>query len=345
MALNLLFLGGTGVISAAAVARARSLGHRVTALTRGVSGQRQLPAGVEHLTADVRDPAAVRAALGNREFDAVADFLSFTAEHVAAAVELYRGRTGQYIYISSASAYAKPPSRLPVRESTPLCNPFWQYSRDKIAGEDVLVQAYREEGFPGTIVRPSHTYDASKVPLIGGWTDIHRMRAGLPVLVHGDGTSLWTLTHSRDFATGFAGLLGHPAAVGESFTITSDEFLPWDAVYRTLAAAAGVPEPRLVHVASETIAAHDPKRGAGLLGDKSHSAVFDNTKIKALVPDYCAVIPFAAGAREILGWHDSRPQAQVPDPGWMDVSDRLAAWSGAGAAEGRRRNESPATGV
>ncbi|MCC3291397.1 NAD-dependent epimerase/dehydratase family protein [Arthrobacter sp. zg-Y1110] len=330
-ALDLLFIGGTGVISAAAVAHASSLGHRVTVLNRGVSALRPVPAGVEVLAADVRDTGAVRDALGSRTFDAVADFLSFTAEHVAAAVELYRGRTGQYVFISSASAYQKPPARLPVRESTPLRNPFWQYSRDKIAGEDILVQAYRSEGFPGTVVRPSHTYDATMVPMSGHWTDIHRMRSGLPVVVHGDGTSLWTLTHSRDFAKAFVGLLGRPTAVGESYTITSDEFLPWDAVYRSLAAAAGVPDPLLVHVASETIAALDPKRGPGLLGDKSHSVIFDNSKIKSLVPDYRAVIPFSEGAREIIQWHDAHPREQVLDAGWMEVSDCLAGWARAGA--------------
>ncbi|MCC3274953.1 NAD-dependent epimerase/dehydratase family protein [Arthrobacter sp. zg-Y20] len=327
MALNLLFIGGTGVISSAAVARAAALGHRVSVLNRGVSAARPVPAGVEVLPADVRDVSAVRQALGSREFDAVADFLSFTAGHVRDAVELYRGRTGQYVFISSASAYQKPPARLPVLESTPLRNPFWQYSRDKIAAEDVLVQAYRSEAFPATIVRPSHTYDATKVPLLGRWTDIHRMRAGLPVLVHGDGTALWTLTHSRDFALAFVGLLGRPAALGESYTVTSDEFLPWDAVYRMLGAAAGVPDPVLVHVASETIAAHDPVRGPGLLGDKSHSAVFDNSKIKSLVPGYRAEIPFSEGAREIVRWYDAHPREQEPDPGWMELSDRLAAWA------------------
>ena len=327
VALNLLFIGGTGVISAAAVARAVAMGHRVTVLNRGVSTSRPVPDAVEVLSADVRDLPAVRTALGSREFDAVADFLSFTAEHVAAAVDLYRGRTGQYVFISSASAYQKPPARLPVLESTPLHNPFWQYSRDKIAGEDVLVGAYRAEAFPGTIVRPSHTYDATMVPLMGHWTDIHRMRAGLPVLVHGDGTALWTLTHSRDFAAAFTGLLGRPEAVGESYTITGDQFLPWDAVYRALAAAAGVPDPHLVHVASETIAAHDPARGPGLLGDKSHSVIFDNSKIKALVPGYLATVPFSEGAREIVRWHDAHPGEQQLDTAWMQLSDRLAAWA------------------
>ncbi|MCZ2404589.1 SDR family oxidoreductase [Paenarthrobacter sp. Z7-10] len=321
--LRLLFIGGTGIISTAAAERAVALGHQVTLLNRGKTAKRARPEGTEVLHADVRDAAAVQEALGNRQFDAVADFLAFTPEHAAASIEQFRGRTEQYVFISSASAYQKPPSRLPILESTPLRNPFWQYSRDKIACEDMLMHAYREDGFPATVVRPSHTYDRTAVPLSGGWTDIHRMRQQLPVLVHGDGTSLWTLTHSRDFAHAFVGLLGRPQAVGESYTITSDEFLPWDQIYRLLATAAGVPEPELVHVASETIAVHDGELGPPLLGDKAHSVIFDNAKIKALVPGYCATIPFSEGAREILGWHDSHPESQVIDQGFMDLSDAL----------------------
>lgn len=323
--MDILLIGGTGVISSAVAARASELGHRVTVLNRGLSAARPTPDGVEVLHADIRDARGASTALQGREFDAVADFLSFVPEQLAAGMDLFRGRTGQYVFISSASAYQKPPVRLPILESTPLRNPFWQYSRDKIACEDLLVAAYREEGFPGTVVRPSHTYDRTKIPLLGGWTDLHRMRAGLPVLVPGDGTSLWTLTHTRDFARAFTGLLGRPEAVGDSFTITSDEFLPWNAVYRTLAAAAGVPEPALVHVASETIAAHDPGRGPGLLGDKSHSVIFDNSKIKSLVPGFAARIPFAAGAAEILSWHDAHPGEQRIDTDYMALSDRLAA--------------------
>jgi nucleoside-diphosphate-sugar epimerase len=231
------------------------------------------------------------------------------------------------VFISSASAYQKPPARLPILESTPLRNPFWQYSRDKIACEDLLMRAYRDDGFPVTVVRPSHTYDRTKIALLGGWTDIHRMREGLPVLVHGDGTSLWTLTHSRDFAKAFAGLLDRPQAVGESYTITSDEFLPWDQVYRLFARAAGVAEPELVHVASETIAAHDSERGPWLLGDRAHSVVFDNSKVKSLVPSFQASIPFADGAREIVRWHDTHPELQQVDDGFMELSDRLVGWS------------------
>ncbi|MGN7250949.1 MULTISPECIES: NAD-dependent epimerase/dehydratase family protein [unclassified Arthrobacter] len=324
--MKLLFIGGTGAISAAAVARAAELGHRVTVLNRGRSVDRPTPAGTEILRADVRDPAAVRNVLGGREFDAVADFISFTPEHAVAAVEQFRGRTGQFVFISSASAYQKPPARLPILESTPLRNPYWQYSRDKIACEDVLLQAYREEDFPVTVVRPSHTYDRTKIVLLGGWTDIHRMRAGLPVVVHGDGASLWTVTHSSDFAKAFVGLMGRYQAVGESYTITSDEFLTWDAIYRQFAQAAGVAGPELVHVPSETIAAIDPVRGPWLLGDRSHSVVFDNSKIKALVPQFSATIPFSFGAREVVQWHDSWPELQVVDDGFMDMSDKLIDW-------------------
>ncbi|WP_371130806.1 NAD-dependent epimerase/dehydratase family protein [Arthrobacter sp. SDTb3-6] len=323
--LRVLFLGGSGVISAGSVARAAALGFNVTVLNRGVSARRPVPAGVEHLVADVRDPGAVRHVLGRRTFDVVADFLTFTATQAASAVELFAGRCRQYIFISSASAYQKPPASLPITESTPLRNPFWQYARDKIACEDVFTAAYRELGFPVAVVRPSHTYDATRLPLLFGWTDVHRMRAGLPVVVHGDGTSLWTLTHTADFAVGFVGLFALDAAVGGSFTITSDEVLPWDAVYRTVAAAAGVDDVRLVHVASDTIAAQAPELGPGLLGDKSHSVIFDNSKIKGLVPGFRARIPYSEGARQIMAWHIGHPEARVVDPVHMALSDRLGA--------------------
>ncbi len=327
---SLLFIGGTGVISATAAQRAVALGHRLTILNRGRSS-RPVPAGVEVLHADVRDVSAVREVLGGREFDAVADFITYKPDQAKASLDLFAGRTGQYVFISSASAYQKPPTRLPIRESTPLKNPFWQYSRDKIACEELFYEAYREQDFPLTVVRPSHTYDRTKIAMVGGWTDIHRMRAGLPVMVHGDGTSLWTLTHSKDFAKAFVGLLNRPQAVGESYTITSDEYLPWNQIYQLFARAAGVPEPELVHVASETIAAHSDELGPNLLGDRSHSVVFDNTKIKSLVPDYCANIPFADGAREIVGWYDAHPGLQVVNQEFMELSDRLTGWARRGA--------------
>ncbi|MEV8083004.1 NAD-dependent epimerase/dehydratase family protein [Pseudarthrobacter oxydans] len=327
---NILFIGGTGVISAAAAERAVALGHRLTILNRGRS-TRPVPDGAEILTADVRDASAVRAVLAGREFDAVADFITFTADQAQASLDLFAGRTGQYVFISSASAYQKPPTRLPILESTPLKNPFWQYSRDKIACEELFYKAYREQDFPLTVVRPSHTYDRTKIAMVGGWTDIHRMRSGLPVMVHGDGTSLWTMTHSQDFAKAFVGLLGRPQAVGESYTITSDEYLPWNQIYQLFARAAGVPDPELVHVSSETIAAHSAELGANLLGDRSHSVVFDNTKIKSLVPGYHATIPFADGARQIVQWFDANPRLQTVDQDYMALSDRLIAWVRSGA--------------
>jgi len=324
-ALRVLFIGGTGVISAPAAQRAVAVGHRLTILNRGSETLRSAPEGAEVLKADIRDTASVRAALGNRMFDVVVDFVAFTADHVAADIELFTGRTGQYVFISSASAYQKPPARLPILESTPLRNPFWQYSRDKIACEDLLVKAYREDGFPATIIRPSHTYDRTMIALTGGWTDIARMRAGKPVVVHGDGTSLWTLTHSSDFAKALVGLLGLPQAVGDSFTITSDEYLPWNEIYEIFAQAAGVPAPQLVHIASDTIAAAAPDVGPSLLGDKSHSVVFDNSKVKALVPEFICTVPFALGARQVLSWYDSNPDQQIVDEGLNATFDQLIA--------------------
>lgn len=327
---NILFLGGTGVISAAAAERAVVLGHRVTILNRGRS-IRLAPGGAEVLHADIRDPDAVRAVLQGREFDAVADFIAFTPDQARSSMELFRARTAQYVFVSTASAYQKPPTRLPILESTPLKNPFWQYSRDKIACEELLLGAYRSDDFPVTVVRPSHTYDRTRVGLLGGWTDIHRMRTGQPIMVHGDGTSLWTVTHTRDFAKAFVGLLGRPQAVGESYTITSDEYLPWNQIYRLFARAAGVSEPELVHVASETIAAHSaghsPHLGPSLVGDRAHSVVFDNAKIKSLVPGFAATIPFADGTREVVDWHDRHPELQVVDETFMDLSDRLIRWA------------------
>jgi nucleoside-diphosphate-sugar epimerase len=310
---SILFVGGSGVISHASVARAVALGHRVTLLNRGRSSQRPLPDDVETLVADATDHDAVDAALAGREFDVVAQFRAFTPDHVERDVARFAGRTGQYVFISSASAYQTPPARVPVTESTPLVNPFWQYSRDKIACEDVLVRASREDGFPMTIVRPSHTYDRTLIPTTGGWTDVARLRAGRPVVVHGDGTTQWTLTHTEDFAVGFVGLLGHPLAVGDTFHITGAHAPTWDQVYRWLAAAAGVEEPELVHVASETIARVLPDVGPGLLGDKAHSMTFDTSKLEALVPEFRTTITYAEGAVEQLAWYDAHPEAQQVD--------------------------------
>jgi nucleoside-diphosphate-sugar epimerase len=324
---SVLFIGGTGIISSACVEEALRNGKQVTVLNRGQSGTRAVPDGAEELTADARSREELRKALGKREFDTVAQFTAFTTDHVQGDLEVFEGKTGQYVFISSASAYQKPPSRLPVTESTPLRNPYWQYSRDKIAAEDLLVSAYRERAFPATIVRPSHTYDRTSIPTMGHWTDIDRMLHGKPVVVHGDGTSLWTITHHTDFAVAFDGLLGRPEAIGDAFHITSDESPTWNQIYESLGRAAGV-EPQLVHVASETIAAEVPRLGDGLLGDKSHSMVFDNSKVKAIVPWYQARIPFARGAEEILQWHLADESRQVVDRDLDDAFDRLAAAAG-----------------
>ena len=321
-ALKVLFLGGSGVISSACSRLAVELGVELHVLNRGETSIRPLPAEVRTHRGDVRDPSSVRDAVGDLEFDAVVDWVAFTPEHVRADLDLFRGRTGQYVFISSASAYQTPPARLPIVESTPLGNPFWQYSRDKIACEELLVAAYREDGFPVTIVRPSHTYDRTLVPFDGGWTVLGRMRQGKEIVVHGDGTSLWTLTHSEDFARGFVPLLGHSRTLGEAFHITSDDAPTWNQIAACLAAAAGV-EARIVHVPSEAIAAADPDWGAGLLGDKAHSMVFDTTKLRRVVPGYVAGIPFEQGAREIVSWYDEDTARQQMDRRLDAVMDKL----------------------
>ncbi|MCL2595432.1 MAG: NAD-dependent epimerase/dehydratase family protein [Promicromonosporaceae bacterium] len=324
---SVLFIGGSGIISHASVARAVERGDRVTLLNRGLSSSRPLPDGVETLVANAEDGAAVAAALGGREFDVVAQFRAFTPDHVARDIEQFRGRTGQYVFISTASAYAKPVARLPITEATPLVNPFWEYSRNKIACEDLLIAALRNEGFPATIVRPSHTYDRTLIPTTGGWTDVARMRAGKPVIVHGDGTTQWTLTHTRDFAVGFVGLLGHPQAVGDTFQITGTHAPTWNHIYRWLAAAAGVAEPELVHIASETIARVLPDDGPGLLGDKAHSVTFDCAKVKALVPEFGTTIGYDQGAIEQVAWYDANPAEQKIDEARDAAFDHLAAWA------------------
>ncbi len=322
--LRILFIGGSGRISAACSQLAVERGIELFVLNRGATHLRPLPPEATVLQGDIRDHLAAREVLGDLEFDAVVDWVAFTPEHVQADIELFRGRTGQYVFISSASAYQKPPARVPVTESTPLRNPFWQYSRDKIACEELLVEAYRQTGFPATIVRPSQTYDRTSIPLDGKWTTLARMRAGQEVVVHGDGTSLWTLTHSADFARGFVPLLGHPRTIGEAFQITSDDVLTWNQIAETLAAAAGVTA-RLVHVPSDAIAAADAAWGAGLLGDKAHSMIFDNSKLRSVVPGYRAEIPFEQGAREIVGWHDEDPARQQADARLDAVMDKLVA--------------------
>lgn len=320
--IKVLFIGGSGQISAACSQRAARLGIDLYVLNRGSTTSRPLPEEVHSLVGDIRDPASARNAVGTHEFDAVADFVAFTPEHVQASLDLFRGRTGQYVFISSASVYQTPPRRLPIVESTPLSNPLSPYAQAKIACEELLARAYRDDGFPVTIVRPAHTYDRTHVPCEGGWTVIDRMRRGKEVVVHGDGTSLWTLTHNEDFAKGFVGLLGHPQAIGDSFHITSDEAITWDQIHEILGAAAGA-RPQIVHVPSDAIHAADERWGRELLSDKACSLIFDNSKIRSLVPDYVATIPFARGAREIVAWHDENPRHRQVDAHIDALMDRL----------------------
>jgi nucleoside-diphosphate-sugar epimerase len=321
-AMKVLFVGGTGIISSGCAQRlVREPGVKLTFLRRGQS-DRAVPEGVELLTGDVRDPASLRAAVGGRNFDVVVNFVAFTTDHVQADIDFWSGRTAQYVFISSASAYQTPPLRLPVTESTPLKNPVWQYSRNKIACEELLVQAYRERGFPATIVRPSHTYDCRSLPVHGGYTVIDRLRRGKPAIVHGDGSSLWVLTHHDDFAKGFNGLLGNPHVLGEAFHITSDELLSWTQIHELLAAAAGV-EPKLVYVPSSMIASYDSDWGDSLLGDKTHSMIFDNAKIKRTVPAFAATIPYRQGARETLAWYDADPGRRRVDVQTDALMDRI----------------------
>jgi nucleoside-diphosphate-sugar epimerase len=321
--MKVLFIGGTGIISSACTKLAVEQGIDLYLLNRGRS-IRPVPQGVHVLGGDIRDPASAQAALGSHRFDAVVDWIAFTPEHVELDLELFRRRTAQYVFISSASAYQKPPRRVPITESTPLANPFWAYSRAKIACEERLARASSDEGFPVTVVRPSHTYDATAIPAHGGWALVERMRRGERIVVHGDGTSLWTLTHHRDFARGFNGLLGLDAAIGEAFQITSDEALTWDTIHHILARAAGT-EAKIVHVPSEAIAAVDSSWGDSLLGDKMHCAIFDNTKIKRYVPGYEATIPFSRGAEEIVAWYDAQADRRVAGGEVDAVMDRLLA--------------------
>ena len=319
--MKVLFVGGTGIISSACSELAVRNGIDLYLLNRGRSA-RLAPDGAITLQADIRQPPSVEMVFGDLTFDVVVDWVAFTPDQVKTDLELFRKRTRQYIFISSASAYQKPPSFLPISESTPLDNPYWEYSRDKAACEAVLQQAGVQEGFPFTIVRPSHTYDRTLLPFDGGYTTVARMRAGKPVVVHGDGSSLWTMTHHRDFAVGFLGLLGNPHAIGQSFHITSDECLSWNQIYTIVGQAAGV-EPQLVHVPSELIAKYDPEWGASLLGDKAHSTIFDNRKIRQLVPEFRPAIPFWLGAREIIAWYDEDHSRQVVNSQVDGLQDQL----------------------
>jgi nucleoside-diphosphate-sugar epimerase len=333
--MRILFIGGTGIISTACTALAAARGMDVTLLSRG-QHEAQLPPGVKTLIADVNDPAILQK-LEHEAFDAVVDWIAFTPADIERDLKLFRGRARQFVFISSASAYQKPATHYLITESTPLANPHWEYSRNKIACEERLMQAYREEGFPVTIVRPSLTYGETLIPLVlNSWqqsyTAVDRMIRGQKMIVPGDGSSLWVVTHNTDFAKGLVGLLGHAQAIGHAFHITSDEVLTWDQLFRIVGAAVGV-EPQLVHIPSDFIVACLPEEEGSLTGDKSVSVVFDNTKIKRFVPGYCATTTFAQGVRQSLAWFNADPSRKQIDHEVNATMDKLIAGYEKGMSE------------
>jgi nucleoside-diphosphate-sugar epimerase len=337
--MKVLFLGGTGIISTAATRLAAEREIELTLLTRGQRAT-DLPRNVRTITADVSDEAAVAEALGHQTFDAVVDWVAFTPADVERDLRLFRARVRQFIFISSASAYQRPVGHYRITESTPLTNPYWQYSRDKIACEERLMKAYREEGFPVTIVRPTLTYGDTQIVLaINSWqrsyTAVDRMRRGKKVIVPGDGSSLWVITHNSDFAQGLVGLLGHPQAIGHAFHITSDEVMTWDQFYRITAQAAGV-EARIVHIPSDFVSACLPDELGSLTGDKAASVVFDNSKIKQFVPGYCARVPFAQGIQRTMQWFDADPRRKQIDEEANAAWDKLIDAYENGLAEALR---------
>lgn len=327
--MKVLFVGGTGQISSAIVRKlAKETGFELWLLNRG---NKAAPAGVHQIIADIRDETGAADAIRDMRFDAVCEFIGFTVEDVERDYRLFRGKTKQYVYISSASAYHKPAASYLITEGTTLANPHWQYSQNKIACEEFLMKKYREEGFPVTIVRPSHTYDEKHVPLgvhgkNGFYQVVKRMQAGKPVIIQGDGTSLWHLTFHEDFAIGFAGLIGNRHAIGEAFHITGDEVLTWNQIYQTIADALGV-ELKPYHVASEFLAAAGSKYGydfeGGLIGDKSSSVVFDNSKIQRIVPEMTTHVPFHRGVRTALAYVFFHPEAYREDPEFDAWCDRV----------------------
>jgi nucleoside-diphosphate-sugar epimerase len=337
--MKVLFIGGTGNISSASTRLAAERDIELTLLRRG-RRTAALPKNVRSIIVDTTDETAVAEALGNQVFDAVVDWVAFTPADVERDIRLFRGRARQFIFISSASAYQRPVGHYLITESTPLVNPYWQYSRDKIACEERLMKAYREEGFPITIVRPSLTYGETQIVLaVNSWqksyTAVDRMRRGKKVIVPGDGSSLWVITHNSDFAEGLVGLLGHRQAIGHAFHITSDEVMTWDQFYSITARAAGV-EAQIVHIPSDFIGACIPDEVGSLTGDKAASVVFDNSKIKRFVPGYCAKTPFAEGIQRTIEWFDADPKRKEIDEDANASWDKLIQAYESGLAEALR---------
>ncbi len=319
--MKVLFIGGTGVLSSACSELAISRGMDVFHLNRGLSANIRNVQGAKTIIADIRNVAETAKVLENQEFDVVIDFIAYEPEHILNDIVLFSAKTKQYIFISSASAY-EVPKVLPVTEETPLDNPFWEYSRKKIACELTLKEAGLKSGFPYTIIRPSHTYDKTKIPAIGGFTVLHRMMKGLPVILPGDGTSIWTLTWNLDFAVGLVGLFGNPNAIAEAFHITSDEWLTWNQIYNILGAELGV-SPDIVYIPSDIIVRYDAEIGAGLLGDKAQSMIFDNSKIRKFVPDFNPQLKFSEGVKEVIKWYKENTLELAVDSHINEFMDRI----------------------
>ena len=311
--MKVLFIGGTGNISRSSSELVLKNGHQLFLLHRGTGTV--LPAGAKSLKADINDLDTVKSLLNGHHFDVVVNWIAFEAKDIERDFNLFKDCADQYVFISSASCYQKPLSHPVITESTPLANPFWDYSRNKIACEDTLMDLYRNQGFPITIVRPSLTYDTVIPVPIGGWTEytiVDRIKRGKPIIVHGDGTSLWTITHAKDFAIGFVGLLGHQQAIGQSFHITSDEILTWDQIYDAVALAAGR-EALKIHISSDYLGTFDEQLKGSLVGDKAVSTIFDNSKIKMFVPEFKATIRFKEGIRDTVKWFEEAPERMLID--------------------------------
>lgn len=326
--MKILFIGGTGIISSACADLAISRGHELFILNRSVSTKYPFPEGATLLKGDIHaDEAHLASLVADHRFDAVVDYIAFSPHDIERDLRLFRGRTDQFVFISSASAYQKPVQNYLITEETPLENPYWEYSRNKIACEDLLMKEYREDGFPVTIIRPSHTYGYAQIPFgVSSWRDpwtvIDRMKRGQKVIVPGDGTSLWVLTWNADLAKGLVGLLGNPKAIGEAFQITSDQVLSWDQIHLEVYQAMGL-EPNVIHIPSDFIARFDPESVGSLIGDKSNSVVFDNSKIKSFVPDFKCEVPWAEGLRRSLSWFNEHPEFQSIDNEANVLWDRI----------------------
>lgn len=328
--MKILFIGGTGLISSACSELAVARGHELFLLNRSASTKYPAPAGATILRADVfADEVHAAELISNHRFDAVVDFMAFTAEDIERDLRLFRGKTDQFVFISSASAYQKPPKQYLITENTPLENPFWDYSRNKIACEERLMRVYREEAFPVTIIRPSLTYGPSQISMIGAswlhpYTIVDRIKRGQKVIIPGDGNSLWVLTWNADFAKGLLGLLGNQKAIGEAFNIMSDEVLTWDQIFLELYTAIGV-EPNIVHIPSDLIIAYDPEKLGTLIGDKINSVVFDNSKIKRFVPDFICEVPWSEGVRRSLRWFEEDSSRRTIDDEMNKMWDKIIA--------------------